>query len=285
MRRRPFLQLSCITFGVVLTQSSRLSSRKTSTSQTFDPYIICDNPGPKHVEGLPLQYSEDVYSESIALCSSAHGARENVGCFCATPSGRVHCSEHVADRDLWEARYIPIEDESHFDGEEVSFPELCQEACQCVSEDDAQQWFHETENEYFWQASGFRQPREPPRRGAHDGTTFATGSLIGNSQEISQPSWQNQCGNNCTSAKDCSAPAGGNSTCMCQAHSSQHQPASGTVAFMAACLVTLASGGKREEGLPCPCNSTYVSHHCCDVPDGWVWEPPDSNLGVLLPSP
>ena len=97
-----------------------------------------------------------------------------------------------------------------------------------------------------------------------------------------------QCGNNCTSNDDCEAPAssagvGGiaekGSNCTCRAQSSQYQPGPGTVAFVAACLIDMATGGKREESLPCPCNSTYVSHGCCGAKNGWISEAPAYKLG------
>ena len=291
MRRRPFLQVLSITFGIALTQSSQLSPRKKYTPGAYDPYMICDLPGPTHAEGLPAEYREEVYAELISLCSLAHGARQNVGCFCSTPNGRVHCNHHIADQSLWQANYFPTDDdvihqlelEGYMNGE-VTFPEYCQEGCNCVSESNADLWFEQTlggaDFDIFKGISGLNQPAEPPRPAGNRGNTFGAASM-----NLKDPVWQNQCGNNCTTAQDCSTPAGSNSTCTCQAHSSQYQPGSGTVAFIAACLVTLASpGGKRQEALPCPCNSTYVSHGCCDVSDGLVWEPPDSSLGMLLTS-
>ena len=50
--------------------------------------------------------------------------------------------------------------------------------------------------------------------------------------------------------------------------------------FVAACIISLS--GKREESRPCPCNATYVSHTCCDVEDGLVWEAGKFKLGELL---
>jgi len=73
---------------------------------------------------------------------------------------------------------------------------------------------------------------------------------------------------------------GGTSSCMCSAQSEQYQPGSGTVAFVAACIISLS--GKREEGRPCPCNGTYVSYACCGAEAGLVWEAGDFKLGELL---
>ena len=302
MRRRiVFLQVYCIACIVVLGQSSsrpssRLSPRKTTSAHSYDPYIICDLIGPTHAEGLPGAYNHQVYAELLSLCSSAHGARQNVGCFCSSSTGQVHCDPHLAERDLWEAHYSP-EDEAVIHRFEVAgipwgemaFPDLCQHGCECTTPDDASAWLEEifegNDSDALIGVNGLVQPPEPSRNAMlGSGTTFGAGTLIGTVQPAdNEPGWQDQCGNNCTSAKDCSVPAGGNSTCTCRVHSSQYQPGSGTVAFIAACLVALGSdGGKRGEWQPCPCNNTYVSHSCCGVLDGLVWEPPESNLGTLL---
>ena len=109
--------------------------------------------------------------------------------------------------------------------------------------------------------------------------------------------WANQCGTNCTSNTDC---AGGGADCVClAAQKGTFQPGVGTVAFVAACIVSIAKsggvsggsggGGKRDiegtvdnEMWGCPCNSSYVSRSCCRVGDGLVWEAPDLKLGQLV---
>ena len=300
-RRAVFLQVYCIACISVLGKSSsrsssRLSPRKTTSPHSYDPYIICDLNGPTYAEGLPDVFSDQVYAELLSLCSSAHGARQNVGCFCSSSTGQVHCDPHLADRNLWEAIYNP-EDEAIIHRFEVAgipwgqmtFPTLCEHVCECSTPSAARAWFQENyegdDGDALVGVNGLVQPPEPSRNTMHDsGATFGAGTLVDTVQPAdNELGWQNQCGNNCTSAKDCSVPAGGNSTCSCHAHSSQYQPGSGTVAFVAACLVTIGSGGgKRRESLPCPCNNTYVSHRCCGNFDGLVWEPPESNLGTLL---
>ncbi len=90
-----------------------------------------------------------------------------------------------------------------------------------------------------------------------------------------------QCWNNCTSNADCLK--GGEKGCMCSTRSEQYQPGSGTVAFVAACIISMSgSGGKREVARPCPCNATYVSHACCGIPDSLVWEDRRFKLGELM---
>lgn len=107
--------------------------------------------------------------------------------------------------------------------------------------------------------------------------------------------WQNQCGSNCTSNADCGS--GEKSDCVClAAQQSTYEPAVGVVAFVATCIISMASsgngvvggaggGGKRSiDGSPaaCPCNSTYVSEKCCEVNDGMVWEGREFKLGELV---
>ena len=45
---------------------------------------------------------------------------------------------------------------------------------------------------------------------------------------------------------------------------------------------TGAEAEAEIEGLPCPCNATYVSMSCCGVVDGVVWEDPYLKLGELV---
>ena len=72
---------------------------------------------------------------------------------------------------------------------------------------------------------------------------------------------------------------------MCSVRSEQYQPGKGTVAFLAACIISMVGKNNprgEESGRPCPCNATYVSFACCGVPDGLVWEKETFKLGELL---
>lgn len=93
----------------------------------------------------------------------------------------------------------------------------------------------------------------------------------------------------------------GSSSCRCIALQKSVIP-SATTAFVALCLDALshrrrpggrkrAVGGASDDGFisdegvvdhPCPCNSTYVSHSCCDSKTGLVWEEPHQRLGELV---
>jgi hypothetical protein len=40
-------------------------------------------------------------------------------------------------------------------------------------------------------------------------------------------------------------------------------------------------GGRSIDQPACACNATYISHQCCEKPDGVVWEAPEAKLGEL----
>ena len=122
---------------------------------------------------------------------------------------------------------------------------------------------------------------------SHGIGSFQTAGTTGDGQDsgkvqsppTTQNKIQNQCGNSCSTNANCT---GGNG-CTCKTQSQSYQPGAGTVAFAAACIISL--GGKRDEPVPCPCNGTYVSHACCRVQDGMVWEREEFKLGELLRGP
>ncbi|KAI9720511.1 MAG: hypothetical protein M1828_005682 [Chrysothrix sp. TS-e1954] len=88
------------------------------------------------------------------------------------------------------------------------------------------------------------------------------------------------CNGTCTAGQDCGAQA---DTCICKVVSSTYIPRLGIEKYLAECSLPLL--GKRDMETieaPCPCNTSYVSHACCDTRDGWVWESEDRKLGELL---
>ena len=300
---------------------SRLNARKSTSQELYDPFIICEGNGPKHAEGLPPAYSEDDYALNTYLCSAAHGVpRHNVGCACTRSGADVHCSENIADPDLWNAIYHPTDPEEVQDALErgfsnmmVPFPDHCWANCVCVDPEEA----HETgwaglENALSLHGQSLtampiisQGQGGPTAAAAAVPTGYTSGGMSTNRhQGVAQGSWpvnaqpaiNKQCGTSCTTDSDCKAPSApstpnaepsaGNgeqakSSCTCRTQSSQYQPGSGLVAFAAACLIDMATGGKRDEDWPCPCNSTYVSHGCCGVENGLVWEATENKLGEL----
>ena len=282
-----------------------LQSRE-STRDFDDPFIYCEGAGPLHVEGLPETYPEDEYEHNINLCSVAHGVPgHNVGCACYQAGGNVQCREELANPTLWSASYRSMDqaevddamDRGFSDGVQP-FPEYCWDNCLCGNAETASQRLSNS-SLALSMMHRYRVVGELARQRAGTitfnyatgGATVTTGGTTNRANTPSDPIVHTQCGNNCTSNNDCTAPAsptgtGGaaekGSNCTCRAQSSQYQPGSGTVAYVAACLIDMATGGKREEHLPCPCNSTYVSHGCCGSKDGWVWEAPEQKLGELV---
>ena len=187
----------------------------------------------------------------------------------------MHCEEAVADPVLWAA--VSISDGS-------PFPQICEMACVCTNVGDAR-----AGREEGWQGEAFVDGRW----GTHvEGEVAESSSGDDGANEVKAPGGgdaapqyaapvagvQNQCGGNCTGSGGCGDAS--SKGCMCLTQSEQYQPGEGTVAFVAACVVSL--GGKRQEGRPCPCNGTYVSHACCGARDGLVWEGEEFKLGELV---
>lgn len=96
---------------------------------------------------------------------------------------------------------------------------------------------------------------------------------------LPQNHYQMACGSTCSGNADCQYRSSG---CSCRTQKETLVRGKGTVAFSAICMINLA--GKREESFPCPCNATYVSHACCGVESGMVWEDASLKLGELFQS-
>ena len=104
------------------------------------------------------------------------------------------------------------------------------------------------------------------------------------------------CGVGCSRDEDCQSCAKDQKaadTFKCRAaQQSKFNPTTGVATFLSVCLISASrgalngkkseNGGKRDVGLPCPCNSTYISHGCCGAKNGLLWEPAEMNLGKLV---
>ncbi|KAI9757588.1 MAG: hypothetical protein M4579_003400 [Chaenotheca gracillima] len=232
----------------------------------FDPYIVCQGDVPGPAAGWPANYGPNNYTSNMDLCSGANGIPHiNVGCICTTSQGQLHCDEDVADPNLYYKQMTLFD---------TTFPSFCMHACECATEDDAADL---ADNNAMLASVDIPSLNVPSPWDTAAPLNTAASSMT----EMSpiEATYQNQCGNNCTTAADCS-PDGG---CSCSAQSSTFVPGAGygagTMKYVATCLISL--GGKRDEGFPCPCNSTYVSHACCGATDGLVWEGPQAKLGEL----
>ena len=270
---------------------------ETEQTRTRDPYIVC--PGryvPDNAHGLPAGYSAESYFNVMQLCSALNGNARNVGCVCSSPQvSSFHCWPGVADNTLFRARVRPSR---------KTFPAFCKESCFCTDEDTAAEaqaqqdyaqqypgtgptnqqedvdYFDPNDADYqIHQADGESQGGNQQNL-ENPGDGWEVG-LNGNSVPTTASGPEGECWSNCTSIADCLKS--GEKGCMCSTQSEQYQPGSGMVAFAAACIISMSRiGGKRQETSPCPCNATYVSHACCGVADGLVWEAAHFKLGELL---
>ena len=195
------------------------------------------------------------------LCSAANGQRsKNVGCFCSRSRSELHCDPELADATLAEAT---MRHPNGTNGHIETFVEFCKVACYCTDTTSAS-------------SARIRIQRHSQLNRVLN--NHYDPFLFSDENNDSFPRlYYNQCGDNCSTNTDC---AGGQDGCTCKTQSERYVPGKGMVMFAAACMISL--GGKREEQVPCPCNRTYVSHGCCEAPDGIVREPEHFKLGELL---
>ena len=213
----------------------------------------------------------------------------------------VQCSQNIADPRLWSA----VVDWYDHGEEHYSFPDYCEISCECLTETEAQaeyrgdiDWYDENDenlinmtgvlpNDASNISADGQSTASDDTMASRSHNTTTSGQSASNTQMGKDPPNRDahaptvvhdQCGNNCSSNQDCFT--GGNQSCTCSTQSEQYQPGTATVAFLAACVISLS--GKRDEGRPCPCNATYVSHACCGTEDGLVWEAAGFKLGEIL---
>ena len=252
-------------FVSLLTGALLLTNIARASNFWYDSYIICHDPLP---DGFPpAGYSADQYKHTMDLCSATNGASKNLGCLCPSSNAVLQCHEQIADPVLWSALDPDVEDETLAD--------FCKSAC----------WCSPTRQEQTKPPNAKAQQQQNGPQGSGGSNAPANKQAnSGSSTDISTdtsnpPPPQGQCGTQCKTNTDCSVK-GADAGCMCLTQSEHYQPGKGTVAFLAACIVSL--GGKRDEGRPCPCNGTYVSHGCCGARNGLVWEAKEFKLGELL---
>lgn len=262
-----------------------LTYAATCYSESYiDPYILCRRRPLTHRTGLPEAYDEATYSTSLALCSALNGAARNVGCVCTSAGGQVHCDASMAD---------PILFNTHLSWYGGAMWVYCLSACICRSEHPTTIPYPTPQaNPISLSDEDYDSEPDSPESAAIDpfgdhgyGTSRgAAGNAVSSLD----------CGFGCRSDKDCQSCTT-NETLTDQykcraAAQSRFNPTVGAVTFLSMCLRNIASSGpnnkeyagKRDEDLPCPCNSTYISHGCCGVKDGLVWEPAGFNLGQLV---
>lgn len=256
-----------------------------------DPYIACPgNHVPNNAQGLPTGFTPREYFNVMQLCSALNGQHKNVGCACTSSQAHsFHCYVEIADSELFQAI---ITDSGK------PFPIFCAESCFCTDSDTAARDRGDNLGDYHYHGADemdaeyddYADPSDPNHginnpdtatAGGDPGNGWDKGEVMNKDHATSGAVSHGQCWTNCTSNADCSTS--GEKGCMCATRSEQYQPSSGTVAFAAACIISMSgNGGKREEMRPCPCNATYVSHSCCGVDSGLVWEEERFKLGELV---
>lgn len=251
------------------------------TSQMFDPYMICNDATvlPPPPPGRPP------FLDHLSLCSTVHGVPGmNMGCFCDHPYGQVQCVEAMGDPYLWSATTILVDAESR-QRTWVTLYDLCLNVCYCSSAAKGRAARNETgrlQKSHSSLVSETAENRSSVERVS--GNTIPSSSSKshqGTDVQLEQSKLQDlhqmTCGTNCSSNRDCQGGADG---CNCKIQEETYIMGKGTVAFLASCMISL--GGKREEGSPCPCNTSYVSHACCGVESGIIWEDESFKLGELM---
>lgn len=241
-----------------------------------DPYIMCLGAPPSPLAGWPPYRPFSSYVSNQQLCAAVGGAQYHLGCDCATAGGPVLCSlAHGGDYTLFTARMNP----NFADGHDT-FKGFCLDSCICR---DA--WTGTDFQQYTpAQQAATRFDESVPS--AH---TFINGTLpndpfgnlpaeVGSSGTVpdgTDVEMVDLCNQPCTTGTMCHATG-----CLCRVTGAQWMPSVGQIEYKASCTHSLLD--KRGELAPCPCNSTYVSHACCDARDGMVWEDQRLKLGELV---
>ncbi|KAI9725107.1 MAG: hypothetical protein M1828_003448 [Chrysothrix sp. TS-e1954] len=218
----------------------------------------------------------------MELCSAVHGLSRNVGCQCTEPGGPVECSEATGgDPRLMRAiSSVPP-------ARPKTFEVFCQDRCICEDEDSssAQEEFESEDSDELQFSNNDPLPPNVVVPGARTPLTAeqlwdrfsALGVGVGGPDRFNP-----RCNATCNVNSDCKPEYASRLTsedCRCKVLSETVVPATHAVQYSAACQLSFAN--KRGEPVPCPCNTTYVSHACCESFEGRVWETPELKLGEL----
>lgn len=277
-----------------------IKSCTSSRGSAYDPFITCPGPPLTHATGLPLAYSETTYSTSLALCSVVHGAPQNVGCGCTSSGGPLRCNERVADSTLFNA---DVDDSGR------TIADYCVSvACYCGDGNEVRIHNATSSSQVPTPTSSAPARVTNPGYDPNGPNPFrdTVNSAVNPGYDPNEPNpfrdapntptTTGQCGIGCTTDEDCESCATTQTAAeqyKCRAaQRSTFNPSTGAAKFFSMCLIAASIsgsmdkgsgfGGKRDVALPCPCNSTYVSHGCCGAKSGMVWEPEEFNLGELI---
>ena len=243
----------------------------------YDPYIACYGEVPPQDAPWPADRTPNDYNSVLGLCSLSWGMIYNLGCFCESDQGSPDCDGTGADPVLYAAQmdYTVMTYDS--------FLEFCQGHCVCVDYTLADD-FRDMNQSAIVEINpatiiGANNTQTNTTASAGGGQDLGGGTISGG-VTVNATASQQVCGTSCTTKQDCLGTSY-ETSCKCMIQSSEYVYSTSETLYTFACMVTTAGGGKRHETEPCACNTTYVSHGCCDSEDGRVWEAPEAKLGEL----
>ncbi|KAI9721363.1 MAG: hypothetical protein M1828_005223 [Chrysothrix sp. TS-e1954] len=280
--------------------------------KTFDDWIMCFQRVPLPRAGWPVSRDRTRYPSNQQLCPATSPVAENMACRCTAPGSLVLCDESAADPVLWNA---PL-DRSWASGS-TDMEDWCKSMCWCGSSPLASRYqrlpaeaqgsanrdlisrftstLSEVDASRVTSDDDFDQPTPADLAEVatdlqwQNVTALLAAEAIAN---ISSPagtspdkefSWlalqEAKCNAPCVVGAACHG-----SDCNCHVTGARYEPSVSQVEYFAACQYkSLKFPGKRDELSPCPCNTTYVSHACCEKSlNGMVWEGPEFKLGELV---
>ncbi|KAI9719481.1 MAG: hypothetical protein M1828_006188 [Chrysothrix sp. TS-e1954] len=242
-----------------------------STLGEPDNSIVCVGAVPAANVGWPTGLSPDDFADNMDLCAATQQMPRNAGCKCSSPGGAVDCSSaNGGDDTLLNTRL-----RSHaFAGLRYTFKTWCQSKCLCLNAEDGGEFHGQTNEAQDHEVQSSQQTEDPySRPDAPLPGTLRGYHVTAPPSSVNGTTAADICGESCTSEEDCSTDG----ECFCATTSSTYEPSSGTLLYSSMCQVGFPSN--RDEPVPCPCNSTYVSHACCG--ETMVWEPEEFKLGEL----
>ena len=260
---------------------SRLASQVLGAD---DDYIVCMGHAPETGIGLyPPERDNLDYYNIYQLCSAAHGHQYNMGCLCPGPGPLVNpeCSiANGADSILFNYR-MPAT--SLVGAGMYWLRSTCQSSCTCLSPDDSEAFREEPLEEQKREEEDASDPYADLTASGGSPRVFA-GKIPAYWPSPGGVSSANSSGQ-CTDFQACySVGDNCSDSCLCRITSSTVDTKNRQLLYAAACSLPLSLSGKREAASPCPCNTTYVSHACCDARHtcGIVHEPLEMKMGEMI---
>ena len=247
----------------------------------YDDVITCIGDTPPANAGWPAGRPRSLWADNYALCAAANGG-DHVGCKCTGPGGSVYCNvANGGDEVLLGARLRPGAANGY-----SSFGAWCRGKCLCRTQAALRAYRNQVSQQD--NATENVAPLSGPPQRIPDPPLFSnrTNTLFG----VNPPPNQDQCTPGaCNVNSDCPGDiivdASTVDSCRCYATGSTVNPVTHTLQYTSSCGHTLSGNlNGRGESTPCACNTSYVSHMCCESREGLVWEASKLKLGELMDS-